>query len=203
MLLLEEQTGGELARTDFYPVPFIVPITHFTNSEKGCPNVEFTVHPHCGTGTYVYVEDGNLIPITRFIDVEGLIEYIDELAGSIEESRVKPIGRLMSIQKLIKSLSKFIDASKAPKKVDVKRLFLNVLKEGSGEVIKEFHRNTLFVGAMHFMDLYNMDLERVQRCGVHYATPDGRIIPFCTYNTLHREAVEKKFAKPLISVVPA
>jgi len=48
------------------------------------------------------------------------------------------------------------------------------------------------------MDLYNMDLERIQRCGVHYATPDGRVIPFCTYNTLHREKVERMFSMPLL-----
>jgi len=27
-----------------------------------------------------------------------------------------------------------------------------------GDAIKEFHRHTLFIGAMHFMDLYNMGL---------------------------------------------
>ncbi|MDL5503178.1 MAG: radical SAM protein, partial [Candidatus Methanoperedens sp.] len=59
---------------------------------------------------------------------------------------------------------------------------------------------TLFIGSMHFMDLYNMDLERIKRCGVHYATPDGKIIPFCTYNTIHREQVEKKFSTPLLRV---
>ena len=30
-----------------------------------------------------------------------------------------------------------------------------------------------------------------------YATPDGRTIPFCTMNNLHRENVEHKFSKPL------
>jgi hypothetical protein len=38
--------------------------------------------------------------------------------------------------------------------------------------------------AMHFQDLYNMDLEKLQRCGIHYILPDGRIIPFCSYNTV-------------------
>ena len=35
-------------------------------------------------------------------------------------------------------------------------------------------------------------LERVRRCVTHYATPDGRIIPCCAYNTghTHRTAVE-------------
>ena len=41
------------------------------------------------------------------------------------------------------------------------------------------------------------DLERVQRCGIHYATPDGRVIPFCSYNTLHREEVERRFSVSL------
>jgi uncharacterized radical SAM superfamily Fe-S cluster-containing enzyme len=44
---------------------------------------------------------------------------------------------------------------------------------------------------MHFMDRYNYDLSRVQRCCIHYATPDGKLIPFCTYNSgpVYREAV--------------
>ena len=41
------------------------------------------------------------------------------------------------------------------------------------------------------------DLERVQRCCIHYAVPDGRIIPFCTMNSIHREKVEKDLSIPL------
>ena len=46
---------------------------------------------------------------------------------------------------------------------------------------------------MHFMDAYNYDLERVCRCGVHYAAPDGRFYPFCTYNAgpTYRRRVER------------
>jgi uncharacterized radical SAM superfamily Fe-S cluster-containing enzyme len=50
------------------------------------------------------------------------------------------------------------------------------------------------VGMMHFMDVWNFDLDRVQNCVIHYATPDGKIRPFCTYNSLHRNAAEKQFA---------
>jgi uncharacterized radical SAM superfamily Fe-S cluster-containing enzyme len=55
-------------------------------------------------------------------------------------------------------------------------------------------RKIVMVGDMHFMDPYNFDLERVERCGIHYATPDGRIIPFCTMNTLYRPEIEKAFS---------
>ena len=53
---------------------------------------------------------------------------------------------------------------------------------------------------MHFMDPYNFDVERVQRCGIHYATPEGTIIPFCTMNNLHRQRIERQFAEPLTEV---
>lgn len=194
--LIEEQTNGDITADDMYPVPFVVPVSHFNTAQDGIPNVEFTVHPHCGTGTYIYVENGKMIPITRFIDVEGLLENVNAIALNGDKPGTS-IGRIKRLSSLIKLLPKYIDSGKAPASVDVKKLFVNVLKEGSGEATKEFHRHTLFLGAMHFMDLYNIDLERVQRCGVHYATPDGRIIPFCTYNTIHRPRVEKKFSTPL------
>jgi uncharacterized radical SAM superfamily Fe-S cluster-containing enzyme len=199
LALIEEQTGGNITADDFYPVPFIVPISHFVNVNEYIPNVEFTVHPHCGTGTYIYIEKGKIIPITRFIDVEGLIEHVQELSSNDHEWMGRSISRIKRIGSLVSALPNYIDLSKAPESVDVKKLFIDVLKNGTGDSVKEFHRHTLFIGAMHFMDLYNMDLERIQRCGVHYATPDGRIIPFCTYNTIHRAEVERKFSMPLIT----
>ena len=195
---LEEQTDGEISASDFYPVPFVVPISRFVTAEKNVPYAEFSVHPHCGAGTYVYIEDGKIIPITRFIDVEGLLEFVGELASGIEEKkRIKSLEKITAIGKLIKGIPQFINSELAPKHVNVRKLFIDVLKDGTDEATKEFHRNTLFIGVMHFQDLYNMDLERIQRCGIHYATPDGRVIPFCTYNTLHRDTIERKFAKPL------
>ena len=55
----------------------------------------------------------------------------------------------------------------------------------------------LLISSMHFMDPYNFDLERVQRCCIHYAVPDGRIIPFCTMNSIHRTKIEEKLGTPV------
>ncbi|MHA2061379.1 MAG: tetraether lipid synthase Tes, partial [Candidatus Sifarchaeia archaeon] len=55
----------------------------------------------------------------------------------------------------------------------------------------------ILIGAMHFMDPYNYYLQRVNHCCIYYGIPDGRIIPFCAYNTLHREKVEKELSIPL------
>jgi hypothetical protein len=55
----------------------------------------------------------------------------------------------------------------------------------------------IMIGMMHFQDPYNIDLERVQHCDINYSVPDGRIIPFCTMNTIHRAHLEKKFGIPI------
>ena len=72
-----------------------------------------------------------------------------------------------------------------------------VLKTGSYKALGDLHRKMLMISAMHFMDPYNFDLERVQRCCIHYAIPDGRIIPFCTMNSIHRPKIEKALGIPV------
>ena len=198
--LIEKQTDGAISAEDFYPVPSIVPVSHLQAADYGSSEVEFTVHPHCGAGTYVVFENNKMTPITRFIDVEGLLENVDELASKKHKWLGKYIGRMTRMVSLHSMLPKYIDNAKVPKSIDVKKLLSTLLITGTGNVIHGSDRNIFFIGAMHFMDIYNMDIERTKRCGVHYATPDGRIIPFCTYNAIHRAEIERKFAVPLIRV---
>jgi len=76
----------------------------------------------------------------------------------------------------------------------IKNLLGSILTKGDYTSLAEFMRRVIMVGAMHFMDPYNLDLERVQHCEIHYALPDGRIIPFCSQNSIHRPIVEREFA---------
>jgi 7,8-dihydro-6-hydroxymethylpterin dimethyltransferase len=188
--LVEDQTDDEITRDDFYPVPFVAPISSLIAAETGLPQPALTVHPCCGAATYIYCSNGRrLVPITRFVDVEGLLEKIKEEVQNFDGSR---LSRLWMKAMILKELPKFIDESKTPDGLAFTRLFFNVLKNGTREALIEFHNNTLFLGTMFFQDLYNIDLERLQRCGVHYALPDGRIIPFCSYNTVHRSRSSNK-----------
>jgi hypothetical protein len=192
--LLEEQTNGEIPRESFYPVPFVLPVSYFVEAWKRKPQLELSVHPHCGAATYVFVENGKFIPITEFIDVEGFMEFLNESAEEIRKSR---IGKIKATAGLVSAIRRFIDNDKAPAGLDSMALLTNILGIGNRDSLAAFHRKALFIGAMHFMDPYNFDLERVERCGIHYATPDGRIIPFCTYNAIYRPSVEQAFSKPL------
>lgn len=196
---IDKQTNGAIISEDFYPVSFIVPLTNFANAITGFENVEFSIHPHCGAGAHVYVDnEKKMTPLARFVDVEGLHEYFDEVALEIEGVRYfKTIARWRGIKKLLRGIRQHVDDSNAPKDIDFPKNFINLFVDRSGNAIKVFHKKMMFIGIMHFQDLYNMDIERIQRCGIHYVVPDGRVIPFCTYNSLYRTEIEKKFSRPL------
>jgi len=79
----------------------------------------------------------------------------------------------------------------------VRDLIKEVVTKGSYKALGEFMRRIVMIGIMHFQDVWNMDLDSVQKCAIHYATPDGKIRSFCTYNSIHRQDVEKQFAVPV------
>lgn len=183
LMLLEEQTAGEITKDDFYPIPFVAPVSDLIAAVRGCPQPKLTMHPCCGAATYVYISGGRMMPITRFVDVEGLMEKVAERVQGFDRTLQ---GSLKVKGMILKDLPRFVDRAKAPWNLSIIKLLLSVFLNGTRESLIEFHNNALFIGAMHFQDLYNMDLERLQRCGIHYATPDGRIIPFCAYSIVHR-----------------
>ncbi|WP_457590425.1 tetraether lipid synthase Tes [Geoglobus sp.] len=191
---IEEQTDGEISRDDFYPVPSVSPISHFVEAITGRPQYELTTHFACGMATYVFKMDGKMVPITRFVDVEGFFEYLNEKAEEISKSRIKTVRALKGII----DLRKFVDNERAP--FDISRILFDILVRHDYSTLGQFHVNALFIGMMHFMDLYNYDLSRVERCEIHYASPDGRIIPFCTFNVLpeiYRDRIQAEYGVPI------
>ncbi len=183
IILLEKQMDSEITRDDFYPIPFIAPISQLISAQSEKLEPVFTVHPCCGAATYVYKSNGHLIPLTRFIDVEGLLERI---RMEVENFNGSSLSKFKMNGMILKELPKFVDEERAPSDLNITRMLISVFRNGTRDSLKEFHKKTLFLGAMHFQDAYNVDLERLQRCGIHYATPDGKIIPFCAYNLLYR-----------------
>ncbi|MGD0057669.1 MAG: tetraether lipid synthase Tes [Methanomassiliicoccales archaeon] len=195
---IEKQTGYA-TKEDWYPVPTVVPISTLVSALVDLPKVTFTAHPHCGLATYLFVQDvNNVIPLTRFVDVEPLFAELYKLSEKAEKSKLKFPAKV----KAMNILRKYIHKEKAPKGLDLIK-FLKMMETVFGDSTKEglaqFSWRMMFIGGMHFQDAYNYDIERVKRCVIHYAVPDGRIIPFCAYNggPTYREEVEKKFSVPL------
>ena len=196
---IEKQSKGMIKTTDWYPVPTVAAISELWVALYGDPKVTLTTHAHCGMATYMFVKDANhVIPVTRFVDVENLFTEVYELAKKTEGKKVK----LLSKVKAYNLLKKYVKEDELPEgmsKLDFLRSLKGIISEETKSELARFSWRMMYVGAMHFMDAYNYDVERVKRCMIHYTTPDGRIIPFCAYNSgpVYRTEVEKKFSVPL------
>ena len=199
--IIEDQTDGDVKTTDFYPPSFIEPIADFIGAlDGGKPSVTLNCHQHCGIATYVFRDKtegpgkDKLIPITRFIDVEGLCEKLGGYTEKLLDGKRKRV-----LASATKALPKLIHTKEAPENLEVKKIFLNVFTNRSYEALGDFSKDAMLISCMHFMDPFNFDEDRVKKCVIHYATPDGRIIPFCTMNSMYRESVEEKFSTPFKS----
>ena len=178
MEAIEKEFDGEISRDDFYPVPFVFPVSKLIELLKGETQVEFTAHPGCGGATYIFMDGDRIVPVTRFINVEGLLEFIDK------ESEIKgPLKKLRIASAFLKNIDKFVYYDKAPKGFNLKKLLKDAAVGGSYDSLRGFHYKSLFVGSMWFQDAFNLNIDRLQRCVIHYTTLEG-IVPFCAYNGL-------------------
>jgi len=196
---VEEDTNGDVRKEDWYTVPFTIPISRFIEAITGKPQFTMSNHFACGVATYLFQDEstGKIIPLPRFIDVDGFVGYLKELTEYIYNGGSKKIALL----KLFMKLGKFIRWEYTPERLRKKRriywMLFNIFARHNYKALGEFHLNTLFVGMMHFQDEYNYDIARIQRCDIHYIGPDGRLIPFCTFNVipkLYRDRLQKIYS---------
>ena len=190
---------GYTTKDDWYPVPVVAPISKFASIILGQTKVTFTTHPHCGIATYLFQDEkGNVTPFPRFVDIARFSAGLNEIADKAENARFKKLY----LTKLLKLLNSCVDESKMPEGLTKKKfvdLISGVMSHKSKDALASFSWKMMLIAGMHFQDSYDYDIERVRRCGVHYITPDLKIIPFCAYNSgpEFRKGVEEKFSVPL------
>jgi len=187
---IEKQTNGQITTEDFFPIPVEVPLAKFLETVKGKPDQydRFSTHTQCGRATLAYVnrEDGEISfdPVTRHMKPEKLYTSLNET--STHSKYVAAIKGLMALRHTKPKL--FFD-------------LLPLFYKGSHKGAGEFMRKVLMIGEMWFMDSYNFDFSRVNKCVIHYLVPDerygARIIPFCTMNNFHRPHIERAMSVPV------
>jgi len=194
---IEKQMGGVLRKDDFYPVPCVLPFSDLVEAYTGRPQVRFTAHQHCGAATYVFVQENAVVPVNRMVDVDKFFESISQMAETIKKGGT--INKYKALLEGVKNMHASVKMGEQGNTTEFWKMIGKTLIGQNFEALREFHWNALFIGTMHFMDRYNYDLDRVSRCCIHYATPDGKLVPFCTYNSgpVYREKIWKAHAKPM------
>jgi uncharacterized radical SAM superfamily Fe-S cluster-containing enzyme len=193
---LVDQTGF-LKREHFFPVPSVSVLSELASVFNDNPRVAFTSHPHCGVATFMFIDENSTpIPVNEFVDVPRLLEDVEKAASDIKNARVKSAAKVKLLKFKLQE-GKYIDKEKSPGGIGMSELLRAFYQDADKTALAEFTWRSIMIGGMHFQDRYNYDVERVKRCVIHYAVPDGRIIPFCAYNSgpVYRTPIEESMAQ--------
>ncbi len=187
---VKAQTGFTEPMRDWFPLsalgPFSDLVDHLMGDRADWGSMKCGCHPNCGIGTILMVNKRTrqAVPLTQFLDMEGLL---DDIGTITDGAQPKPL----TVAQLTMALAKNYRADQAPPGYHfsdlVKQLLSQTGARGNriGEYesdAAEFEWRVLFVAGMWFQDLFNYDFRRTEMCIIPYGTQMGEI-SFCAYNT--------------------
>jgi uncharacterized radical SAM superfamily Fe-S cluster-containing enzyme len=135
-------------------------------------------HPDCLAMGYAIKVDGKAIPLTGFIDPEVLLQG---------EGNTIAFERKADLRDQV---YKLFSTSHSPQSAgaSLKQLLCCLPLVQAPESIS--YDNVFRVLIVQFMDAWNLDVRSVKKSCIHIVHPDGRIIPFDTFNIFYRDEKE-------------
>ncbi len=145
--------------------------------------------PTCRSMSYMLVDGDGVIPFTRLLDVEDHLDYV--------ANRINPDPAVRG------ALEKMFSSSATPGAEQAL-----VLCESCGidlpEALRDIQSHFFMLVVQDFQDPYTLNVRQLMKCCVEEITPDGRLIPFCAYNSVgYREQVRAQMSGVAVDpVVP-
>jgi hypothetical protein len=142
-------------------------------------------HPDALAMAYALKLDGKVVPLTGLIDPQVLINggrntIVYENDDAVREGIFKLFATNHSPQSGAGSLRELLcclPRLDAPPALTYENIFRIII--------------------MQFIDAYSFDVRSVKKTCVHIVHPDGRLIPFDTYNLFYRDTLEQTRLAPL------
>jgi uncharacterized radical SAM superfamily Fe-S cluster-containing enzyme len=168
---LERQTNGQFRRSDFVPVPCCMPTCNFV--------------------TYALLDGDSVTPITRLVDVQGHLDYLkNRTLASFDAEILATLERLWSSSAAVGSEVAARDVHRTIGLSDSRCTACRAGLPLSGHGSTDLARHVFMVNTRDFMDPWTFNVKNVMKCCVEFLIPDGRMIPFCAYNSAgYREQV--------------
>lgn len=140
-------------------------------------------HPDALAMAYALKTAEGPIPLTRWVDPNDLLEGT---SNTIVFEKDAPLQK--------KLFSLFSTAHSPDSAAESLKTLLCCLPRVAvpGEITYD---NVFRVIVMQFMDAHSLDVRSVKKSCVHIVHPDGRVIPFDTYNIFYRDDNEMKLKK--------
>ncbi len=166
---LVAERSGIFEREDFIPIPCCDPV--------------------CTAAAYAYVRDGTVTPVTRLVPVEAYLDYVSNTSAPMLSEAFRRDAREMR-DILLRLFSKSNPAGTPGQAEAFACACAPFLEEL--ETVDDLPDRMFAVSIESFMDRHTFDVDRARRCCIQEALPDGRIVPFCVYNTLYRFAPDRR-----------
>lgn len=162
-----EQSKGRLLKDDFVPVP--------------------CCFPNCQVNTYLYVDGDEVLPLPRLLDVEEYLDYITNRAFPFLPAE----SEIRSALEGLWSASSVAGSDLAAGRFQCACGPTVNLPED----LSHLRRHIFQIAIKDFLDPYTFSVKQVMKCCVGVLVPDGRMIPFCAYNSVgYREQVRAQLA---------
>jgi 7,8-dihydro-6-hydroxymethylpterin dimethyltransferase len=139
--------------------------------------------PTCRTATFALYDGQDLVPLPRLVDVEQYLDYVTNRAVPDPDVR--------------RALEGLWSAKAAGGSGPVEeRLDCVACATGMPPELREVAARGFMIVIQDFQDPYTLDVEKLRKCCVSEITPDGRLIPFCAYNSVgYREQVRLELSR--------
>jgi uncharacterized radical SAM superfamily Fe-S cluster-containing enzyme len=170
---------------DFFPVPCCAPT---------CRSITYLI-----TQGHPDDSDFGLVPIPRLLQVEDYLDYVS--------NRVVPDYDIRHALEKLWSASAFIGTEtngEQLKQVAEALDCADACGVNLPEALVGIEDNAFMIVVQDFLDPYTLNVRQLMKCCVEEITPDGRLIPFCAYNSVgYREQVRAQMSGVEIAdVVP-
>ena len=145
--------------------------------------------PTCRSMCYAFVDEGALVPFARLIDLDDYLDYAT--------------NRVIPDLEVRHALEAMFSASATPG-AEAALLACESCGLDLPDALSDFASHVFMIMVQDFQDAYTLNVRQLMKCCVEQITPDGRLIPFCAYNTVgYREQVRASLTgRPVDTVVP-
>jgi 7,8-dihydro-6-hydroxymethylpterin dimethyltransferase len=138
--------------------------------------------PTCRSATFALYDGQDLVPLPRLVDVEDYLDYVSNRALPDPEVRTALEG--------LWSAKAAGGTAGAAERLDCVACATAMPAE-----LREVAAQGFMIVVQDFQDPYTLDVEKLRKCCVSEIVPDGRLIPFCAYNSVgYREQVRLEAA---------
>lgn len=187
---IEAQTSGLFTLKDFVPVPCCMPVCHFV--------------------TYVLLQGDSVIPVPRLLPVGQYLDYLKNRSmPALNEDLLQILDRLWrstalpGLDHLPLGLASTLDQAALENSRSADRCpSCHARLPISRHKPRDLGQHIFMVSIRDFMDPWTFHMKNAMKCCLNFLIPDGRMIPFCTYNTVGyrervvQELVQAKSARP-------